>query len=252
MASALMTKSEVREHIESDMSDAVLVRLIDAADAAIRHQVGNHLNLTYTGVIVDAKLTAHGNGQDLWNSGIYAGDLTVVEGLSIGRIIWSKVARQLTIGRSLASFSISMASVFEEEDGGAANKSLYFVNRLDFGEVPHADNSEQGAAQTSVWTLPNRDDYVHTVKVLDSIEAGDKFEFIIADAGTVRPLDEDINLAERRHALIDLVQIAARYTGLQSGTVGTYSYTNTDYHAQRTAILTRLQLAVKGREGILA
>ena len=251
MASALMSVDDVKQHIESDLDGAALERLIDAADADIRHQVGNHLNLTYTGVIVDAKLTAHGNGQNLWNSGIYAGDIRIVEGLSIGRIFWSNGARKLTIRRSLASFSISMASVFEEEDGGAANKSLYFVNRLDFVEVPHADNSEEGAAQTSVWTLPSTDDHVHTVEVLNGIETGDEFEFIIADAGTVRPLDGDINIAERRHALIDLIQIATRYTGLGSEMVGSYSYTNADYHRERSAILTRLQLAVKGRAGIL-
>ena len=55
------------------------------------------------------------------------------------------------------------------------------------------------------------------------------------------PVDDD---AQRRMAIIRLVQLGLPYSGLQSGSVGPYSAQNLDYAKEREAILKQLSTGV--------
>ena len=57
----------------------------------------------------------------------------------------------------------------------------------------------------------------------------------------VTPVDDD---AQRRMAIIRLVQLGLPYSGLQSESVGPYSAQNLDYAKEREAILRQLSTGV--------
>jgi hypothetical protein len=170
MADALITPTNIREHIETDLTDAALQRLIAAADQEIVETLGEH---NPTGTVTETHV---------------GGD----KGLFLNR-----PAASIT---SITEYRGTTTTVLV-----AADWRAWYGNRVLERLSLDATNPQGEWAE--------RVDVVYT------------------------PVDDD---NARIGATIDLVNLAIRYTGLQSERVGDYASTAMHHAKERGHIIARL------------
>ena len=242
MASTLMTAAQVEAHVNSGLPDSGLETYIAAADLDIRRLVGSPLdNFRFSGVVVKAVFTRDVSFlRDAYTPLLVPGaDLKIEDGLSIGDLEYSG-SPNFRLQMYLSDDStVDMNTRFPADGTYRRKESVYLVNGDLYAEIPaHLIVSSSG--NNVVWYVPESER-----SAIDSIDAGESYEFVIADPG-VSPL-----FPTYRSILIDLVRLAVGYDGLESERIGEYSRTARDYHMERSKVLNRLMLT-QGRAGVLS
>ena len=240
MTSALMTRDQMREHVETGIANDALDRLISIAETDVLNHAGPLGNATLYSVLFRAEfLSGASQAEPVSDAVITIGDTGVV----LVSLTWD--GSHLMIGSETYD-SMSAAEVFGTA-GAAGRHSLYVTNEAATAELPSSLFDADSVSPDAAWDVPATRRYKHLRDTLTAAVAdGERFTLAVALANAALPLASKVerNRTVRRDVLIDLVKLAAQNgIGLIEEEVGSYQATYREYDRERGNILARLILS---------
>lgn len=244
---ALLTPADVREHVETDLLDPALQRLIDDADTAIVARFGAH---AADGAVVEEHA---GNYPLIFPRRPAASITAIAEYTSEPRSLADGAMAALSAALTSASAAFVTSDVgeyVEVEGAGGAGAILRtsiaaYVSATEVTLAAAAATTVAGATFTYGGTRLVANDYeiINGGRELRRRSSGtnqrstwtDRVKLVYA------PADD---ATRRRRVELDLVHLAIRYEAVKSQAVGDYNETPLDYDSERELLLGELSPAL--------